>query len=133
MIGLDTNVLVRYLTQDDAEQAAAANRVMQAQCTADDPCRLSLVVLCELVWVLGRAYGCDREAIAGILERLLSAAELEVADEAIAWRALRAYAEGPADFADYCILFANREAGCSRTLSFDQRLARHPEVDIPLA
>jgi predicted nucleic-acid-binding protein len=133
MIGLDTNVLVRYLTQDHAEQAAAANRLIDEQCTAEDPGLVSLVVLCELVWVLRRAYGCGKETIANLLEQLLTAAELQVPDEEIAWRALRAYQQGPADFPDYCILFANREAGCPLTYSFDRKLAQHPGAAIPEA
>ena len=131
MIGLDTNVLVRYLTQDDPDQASAANRLIETQCTAEDPGFVSLLVLCELVWVLRSAYGCGKETIANLLERLLTAAELKVAQEEIAWRALRAYQQGPADFPDYCILFANREAGCTLTYSFDRKFCQHPEAETP--
>lgn len=133
MIGLDTNVLVRYLTQDEAEQSAAANRLIDERCTTEEPGLVSLVVLCELVWVLRSAYGCGKETIADLLEQLLTAAELKVANEQIAWRALRAYQQGPADFPDYCILLANREAGCTRTYSFDRKLSQRPEVAIPEA
>lgn len=131
MIGLDTNVLVRYLTQDDPDQAKAANQLIESQCTAEDPGLVSQVVLCELVWVLRSAYACGQDTITRILERILTAAELKVTDEEVAWRALRAYQQGGAEFPDYSILFSNREAGCTLTYSFDRKLARHPEAEIP--
>ena len=99
MIALDTNVLVRYLTQDDPGQSGAANQLIEAQCSHEEPCRVSMVVLCELVWVLRSAYGHDRATIATVLERLLTATELEAENEEVAWLAWRAYRDGPADFA----------------------------------
>ena len=131
MIGLDTNVLVRYLTQDDPDQAATANRVILEQCTPETPCRVSLIVLCELVWVLRSAYGHERATIATTLEGILTAAELEVEQEDVAWQAWRTYRDGSAEFADYCILFANREAGCNLTFTFDRKLREHPEAGTP--
>lgn len=126
MIGLDTNVLVRYLTQDDAEQALRASRLIETQCTRNDPCRIALIVLCELVWVLRGAYGYEKDIIIQVLEGILASSELRVEKEDEARSALAAFQKGPADFADYVIACANRGAGCETTCSLDRKLARHP-------
>lgn len=123
MIGLDTNVLVRYLTQDDPDQAARANRLIEGHCTRQTPGRVALVVLCELVWVLRGAYRYEKGVVVDLLAQILATAELEVEDEAVASRALAAYRAGSADFADYVIVHANRAAGCEATYSFDRKLA----------
>lgn len=121
MIGLDTNVLVRYLVRDDARQTAIATRLIESKCTADDPGHLTLVVLCELVWVLARGYGYERSAIAGLLRRMLSAEDLQTERSELAWQALNLYAEGKADFADYLIGFCNKDEGAQATYTFDRR------------
>ncbi|MCF8030834.1 MAG: type II toxin-antitoxin system VapC family toxin [Desulfohalobiaceae bacterium] len=126
MIGLDTNVLVRYLTQDDPEQALRASRLIEAQCTREVPCRIALIVLCELVWVLRGAYGYEKALIIQVLEGILASSELRVENEDAARSALAAFRNGPADFADYVIACANRAAGCDTTYSLDRKLAQHP-------
>lgn len=63
MTGLDTNVLVRYIVQDDAKQARLATRHLESQCTPDSPGRINVIVLCELAWVLARGYGYDRQVV----------------------------------------------------------------------
>ncbi|MFA9460441.1 PIN domain-containing protein [Thiohalorhabdus methylotrophus] len=131
MIGLDTNILVRYLVADAPEQSEAAAQVLERECSTEKPGYIAQVVLCELVWVLRGAYGYGKEQIAATLERILTVAELTVEKEEIAWRALMAYRNGPADFADYCILFSSREAGCETVYSFDRKLARSPGVATP--
>jgi predicted nucleic-acid-binding protein len=131
MIGLDTNILVRYITQDDAEQAALANRLIAGHCSKDTPCRISQIVLCELAWVLAGPYAYSKEQILGVLNQLLITTELDVENEALAWQALQAWRVGPADYADYLILLSNQAAGCSNTYSFDRKLAKHPLVRFP--
>ncbi|MHB8874057.1 MAG: PIN domain-containing protein [Myxococcaceae bacterium] len=121
MIGLDTNVLVRYIVRDDARQTAAATRLIEARCNAKDPARITLVVLCELVWVLARGYGHERPAIANLLRRLLAAEDLQVERSELAWQALNLYAEGKADFSDYVIGFCNRDDKADTTYTFDKR------------
>lgn len=121
MIGLDTNVLVRYVVQDDPRQAAAATRLIEAQCTAEEPGSVTLIVLCELTWVLARGYGYERAAIGGLLRRILSAAELAVERSELAWQALNLYEAGKADFADYLIGLCNQEAEAAVTYTFDRR------------
>ena len=121
MIGLDTNVLVRHIVQDSKEEARIASRVIASRCTADDPGIVSLVVLCELVWVLDRGYGYDRATIAGVLRQLLSLEDLHVERSELAWQALNFYEEGKADFPDYVIGLSHRNQGARVTCSFDRR------------
>jgi predicted nucleic-acid-binding protein len=124
VIGLDTNVLVRYLVQDDPLQGAAAADVIESRCTSETPGRVDHVVLCELVWVLETAYGYSRELVGNVVRQVLGTAELLVESPDLAWAALRAYESGPADLADYLIGQRNRAAGCETTLTFDRRAAR---------
>lgn len=131
MIGLDTNVLVRYLTQDDPDQSARAGHLIETRCTRQDPGRISLVVLCELTWVLGGAYGYEKKLVVQVLKHILASRELIVENEDIARSALAAFLRGGAGFADYVIVFSNRSAGCEATYSFDRKLARHDCVSVP--
>jgi predicted nucleic-acid-binding protein len=131
MIGLDTNVLVRYITQDDPSQAAGATRLIEGHCSGDSPGWISSIVLCELVWVLRRAYRYQKADVLAVLDQLLITLELKVEDEEIARLAVDAYKTGGADFSDYLILLSNTAAGCETTYSFDGRLARHPAAEVP--
>ena len=131
MIGLDTNVLVRYLTQDDPDQAARAGQVIETWCTKDEPGLVSLVVLCELVWVLRGAYGYEKKIIIEVLEQIMAVNELQVEAEDIARSSLTAFRRGPADFADYVIVISNRARGSTVTYSFDKKLAEHDYIRIP--
>ena len=124
MIGVDTNVLVRYITQDDDEQAAIATRWMES-CNVETPGWISAIVLCEIVWVLSRAYHYDKATVQSVLQRIFLACELAVEQQEQAWSALRDYAEGNADFSDYLIAHLNRSAGCEYTVSFDKRISNH--------
>jgi len=120
MKGVDTNVLVRYLTQDDASQARKASAVFERAMAAGERIHVDTVVLCELVWVLRTAYGHDRMTVAAILEKLLDAAQLSIEDRDRAREAARRFAAGPGDFADYVLGLRNRSAGCDTTLTFDR-------------
>lgn len=131
MIGLDTNVLVRYLTQDDPEQAEQASRLIEGRCTSATPGRITQIVLCELVWVLQRAYGYSKTQIIEVLDQMLVTAELRIEHEPLARQALDAYRSGPADFSDYLIALNNQSAGCEATYSFDARLCRYTCVQAP--
>lgn len=131
MIGLDTNVLVRYLTQDDPDQAERASILIENNCTKEAPGRITLVVLCELVWVLRGAYGYPKNLIVEVLELILATKELIVEKENTARSALKTYRKGGADFADYVIIFANRVAGCKKTFSFDRKMIGNEFVRMP--
>lgn len=124
MIGLDTNVLVRYVVQDDPAQAAAATRLVEGRCTEDDPGVVPLVVLCELAWVLERGYRYRRGPIAAVLRKLLAARELRVERSELAWQALNGFEAGKADFADHVIGLAAREEGAEATWTFDRNAAQ---------
>lgn len=122
MIGLDTNVLIRYLTHDDPTQTAAAMRVMNSL-SVDSPGFLSLIVIAELVWVLAISYRYPKKEIERVLENLLRSKELVVERADIVSQASRAFSIGRADFADYLIERCAHAAECQFTITFDQRAA----------
>jgi predicted nucleic-acid-binding protein len=123
VIGLDTNVLIRYIVRDDSTQAEAATRLVESECTSENPGLINPSVLCELVWVLVRGYGYDRLTTARVVRRLLSVQELRVLGAELAWRAVRRFEQGKADFADYLIGVSNQEGKASITFTFDQKAA----------
>lgn len=123
MRGLDTNVLLRFLTGDDPRQSTLSRGVIEEAEARGDRFHITTTVLCELAWALrGPAYRYQREAIAGALEALLGAALFEVRDRDLVRRALDDYRAGPGDFADYLIGWQNDSAGCEGTLTFDRAL-----------
>lgn len=122
MIGLDTNVLVRYLVRDDEAEHAAAARVM-AGLSTDSPGFVTQVTLVELYWVLSRSYGYPRATCLVVLQQLLSMRALEVDDGESAVRALT-LAEAGADFADALIQGAMELFGVTEMVTFDRRASR---------
>ena len=121
MTGLDTNVLVRYLTRDEPEQYQKAKTFLETHCTREQPGYISLIVLCELVWVLKAAYGADREELGRVIEALLLIRQVEIPDRDALWAALQAFRTSQADFADCLIGRLNRQAGCAETVTIDRR------------
>lgn len=131
MRGVDTNVLVRFLTGDDPEQYQTAERLFVAAEEAGESLYLTVPVLCELVWTLrGRRYRHGGEAIVGVLDRLLATPTIEIQDRDAVQRALIDYEQGQGDFADYLIGHLARKAGCSETVTFDRRLEGSPLFDV---
>ena len=124
MIGLDTNVIVRYIMQDDPKQARLASRLIE-ELTADVPGFIPLVVVIELVWVLSSSFELARAQITSALEILLQTKEIQVERAEVVWRALRIYREGSADFADCLIERSAVAAGCLRTMTFDRGAAKN--------
>ena len=118
MIGLDTNVLVRYIMQDDAKQAAKATKLIEGL-TAQEPGFITLVSVVELVWVLSSAYLLDRDQIVQALDVILRSKQLVVDQAGHVLRALRAFGAGRADFADCLIERTAVAAGCAKTMTFD--------------
>jgi predicted nucleic-acid-binding protein len=125
VIGLDTNILVRYITQDDPRQAALANRLLEERLSPEMPGFVSLAVLVELVWVLESGYESGRVEIASVLDRLLRAKPLVVERTDVASQAARLYAAGKADFADCIIERTGHANACEHTLTFDRRAAKN--------
>ena len=124
MIGLDTNVLVRYIAQDDPKQSPKAIRLIESL-TTEAPGYVGIVSVVELVWVLAGCYASTKAELCEVLETLLRAKGILVAHADTVWKALRLFREGKADFAD-CLIerFAN-EAGCSHAVTFDRDAAKH--------
>ena len=122
MIGLDTNVLVRYIAQDEPVQSALATRLIEGF-TAKAPGFVSTVTLVETVWVLARAYKVPKADLLQIIENVLRSRELMVEDAETHYLALNVFATAAVDYADAVIAEAGRRAGCEATLTFDRRAA----------
>jgi predicted nucleic-acid-binding protein len=123
LIGIDTNVVVRFLAQDDDNQSPIATDFM-AGLTRERPGFIGSVVLAEITWVLSRAYKASREEIAAAVEGLLRSAELIVENSEAAYRALADYrASNTVEFADALIAQTALLAGAAETVTFDQRAA----------
>jgi predicted nucleic-acid-binding protein len=123
VIGIDTNVLVRYVMQDDPEQTRAATRFMDALNT-HRPGHISSVAMAELTWVLKTTYGATREELADAIEALLAADAIIVEHADCAHRALAALRSAGADFADAFVAAIDSNAGCAETVTFDKDAAR---------
>lgn len=129
MKGLDTNVLVRYLAQDDPKQAAHAARYIETNCTEENPCYIGQIVLCELAWVLESNYKQSRAEIAAVIEKLLQVGQLEVSTPDVVWRALDDYKTSNVDFPDHLLARVNESAGCSATVTFDKKASKQPAFE----
>ena len=123
MIGLDTNVLVRYIMQDDARQSALATRLVESL-YVESPGFVPLVSVVELAWVLSSAYALDRGQVVQAVESLLRTKEIVVERAEIVWKALRVFQRANADFADCLIERSAAVAGCDRTMTFDRGAAK---------
>ena len=124
MIGLDTNVVVRYIMQDDPKQARLASALIE-KLTVDDPGFVPLVGIIELVWVLSSSFELARAQITSALEILLQIKEIQVERAEVVWRALRVYRDSSADFADCVVERSAAAAGCLRTMTFDRGSAKN--------
>ena len=128
MIGLDTNVLVRYLTQDDAAQFQEAAALLVGLEKQRRTAHLSILTLCETVWVLARAYKIERARIAQTLALLLDTSLFTIEDKDAVRAAVDLYRAGKGDFADYLVGVRARQAGCTTTATFDAALYAHPDL-----
>lgn len=123
MIGLDTNVLVRYVMQDDPRQSPKANRLIESL-SGDEPGFVPVVCLLELVWVLSGSYGLDQAGVAAALEALLRSKELVIDRAELVAQALNRYSQAGADFADALIERIAAASGCTVTMTFDAGAAK---------
>ena len=123
MIGLDTNVLVRYLVEEDDPQNKAADRFVEEALNRGESLFVNQIVLCEMAWVLSRAYDFTRKEVSEALEMILYTRQFEIEAKDRVVRGLREYRKGKADFADYLIGLKNQAAGCAATITFDRKAA----------
>jgi len=130
MKALDTNVLVRYLTQDDPRQAAIAAEEIEQAAAKDEKLLIQPLVLCELVWVLETAYDQGKVEILAVLEQIVRTRQFEVADKDTVWYALADYRQGKGDFSDYYLGRANERDGAPETLTFDRALRGSPRFRV---
>jgi predicted nucleic-acid-binding protein len=124
MKALDTNVLIRYLVQDDPPQARKAAVYIEGAAAAGDQILISHIVLCETVWVLDSAYGYDRTEIAGAIEKLLQSATFVFEAKDVVSGAFEEYRSTKVDFADCLIGLSHRSLGCEPTATFDTALRK---------
>lgn len=125
MIGVDTNVLARYILDDDPVWSARATHFIDNECTPERPGYINLVVLAELVWLLHQARDFTRDKITKVIQEFMEADNLVVAEAALIERVLEQYKAGKADFADYLIVELNRVAAATPTVTIDKKAALH--------
>ncbi len=124
MIGLDTNVLVRYIAQDDPRQAAEATRLIERECSEARPGFITTVTLAELVWVMEECYRSAKPEIVAILQRILRTRQFVVEEAETVWKAVRLFESARADFADCLIDRIGAAHDCEYTATFDKNAAR---------
>ena len=124
MIGLDTNVLVRYLAQDDPAQSARANRLFEEELSEEEPGFVGLVVLAETTWVLQRLYRATTEEIHVTVADLLGTSQIIVENRTAVTRALNTSRDGNSSLADALIAASAADAGCTHTVTFDRGAMR---------
>lgn len=124
MIGLDTNVLVRYIMQDDAKQSPKANRLIESL-NADNPGFISIVSVIELFWVLSSCYNLSNSQVTQALETMLRTKSFVIERPGQVARALSMFKGGKTDLADCLIRYSAVDAGCTDTMTFDVSAAKH--------
>lgn len=130
MVGLDTNILVRYIAQDDAVQSQLSAKIIEDRLTEEHPGFISLVTMVETVWVLDRSYGLSTAEIAAAVERILQTDILFVQNEQEVFTAMVAVRAGTGSFSDALIGVLGTRAGCAATLTFDKKAARLKEFEL---
>jgi predicted nucleic-acid-binding protein len=119
MIALDTNVLVRYLVQDEIKQAEKATYAIESL-TVENPGFISCIVLCEINWVLATAYDIPKSERVNILDRVLSIGVFAIENLDLCLKALAKFEAGSADFSDHLIWQIAKQEGCAHVLTFDK-------------
>ena len=122
MIGIDTNIVVRYLTKDHPIQTTLAVKTIRSL-SPEEPGFISLVAIAELTWVLETCYRFDKVELVEVLDTLVASQEVKLERAEVVSQALRMFAAGTADFSDYLIERSGHAAGCMYTFTFDQEAA----------
>ena len=126
MLGIDTNVLVRFLVRDEERQFVRAQRLLRREADRGEPVFVSQLVLLETEWVLRSRYGLSKDEILGAFSGLLESTELQIEGESSVEQALFVWKDSAAEFADCLIGMRHLERGCQATASFDQRALKLP-------
>ena len=131
MIALDTNVLIRFLVEDDEAQSRRAIELIEGAVARDEQLFISDIVMCETVWVLSSAYRFSRAEIVDALSQLLRARSVVFSSADNLARALDAYRKGRGDFADFLIREHARSAGAETVATFDGALLKESGFSKP--
>ncbi|MGB6976609.1 MAG: type II toxin-antitoxin system VapC family toxin [Gammaproteobacteria bacterium] len=131
MKGIDTNVLVRYIVQDDPKQSQLASHFLEKEHAKEASIFINGIILCELVWVLETAYNYPKLDIAEVLEKILKTSHFFIYQPEILWKSLRNYRNDSLDFADSYIAHLNAANECEYTATFDKKAARLPLFKLP--
>ncbi len=124
MIGVDTNILVRYFTGDDEEQAQIVEKIIENYANSPNSLFINNIVLCELVWVLERGYKYSKEQVGLVINQMLSTEEFAFEKPELLQLALNQYIQDKLDYSDALIGLINKSSGCLETLTFDQDAAK---------
>jgi predicted nucleic-acid-binding protein len=126
MLGIDTNVLVRFLVQDDEVQFAKARKLIKREVAAGRRVFVNQLVLMETEWVLRSRYAIPKNQIIAAISSLLEAIDIQFEDEPVIEEALFIWKEAAANFADCLIGAKNRRLGCQATATFDIKASKLP-------
>jgi predicted nucleic-acid-binding protein len=121
MIGIDTNVLVRYLVQDDEAQSVLASRLIEDSISVDKPGYITLISLVEVVWVLKSCYSVSKLKLCTMIKMVLETKQFLIEQSESCYRALKLFEEGNGDFSDALIVTLSKDVGCSETMTFDKK------------
>jgi predicted nucleic-acid-binding protein len=130
MVALDTNVLVRYIVQDDVAQARQASKAIE-DLTISSPAFISCIVLCEINWVLKTAYKTSKAGRIEALKNIISIAVFDVENIGACVLSLKQYETGPADFSDYLIGAIAKQEGYNTVLTFDKKALKSAGFESP--
>jgi predicted nucleic-acid-binding protein len=129
VIGLDSNIIVRYLTADDPVQSPAARNLIQAA-TETDPAHISLVALIETYWVLRQSYRYSAQSVNAVVSKFLDTAEITVAQSDAVRSALATATSTGRELPDILIALLGAQAGCDTTYTFDKKASVLPGMTL---
>ena len=124
MIGIDINILVRYITQDDELQSGVATEFIENYCSNGNKIFVNHLVICELVWVLKKCYKLSKPKTINVIEHILQVSQFSIENAQVIWQALTDYKRGSADFADYVVGRTNIFNNCEETITFDKKTSK---------
>lgn len=126
MIGIDTNVIIRFLVQDDPIQSKKASQLIEKAVEKNEVFWICLLTLCEIAWVLERCYELQKDELVFVLQKILQTKQIKVEGEDIAWKAIGNFQNaGTIGFSDCLIGAINSYHDCEYTYTFDKKVAKH--------